>query len=55
MIAKLDYHVWELACRQLHIWKNEGFEERSVSVNISAKDFYLADLYESITGLVERY
>ncbi len=55
MIAKLDYHVWELACRQLHIWKNEGYEERSVSVNISAKDFYLADLYESITGLVERY
>lgn len=55
MIAKLDYHVWELACRQLYIWKNEGFEERSVSVNISAKDFYLSDLYESITGLVERY
>ncbi len=55
MIAKLDYHVWELACRQLHIWKNEGYGERSVSVNISAKDFYLADLYESITGLVERY
>lgn len=55
MIAKLDYQVWELACRQLYIWKNEGFEERSISVNISAKDFYLSDLYESITGLVERY
>lgn len=55
MIAKLDYHVWELACRQLYIWKNEGYENRSISVNISAKDFYLADLYESITGLVERY
>lgn len=55
MIAKLDYHVWELACRQLYIWKAEGYQERSISVNISAKDFYLADLYESITGLVERY
>ena len=55
MIAKLDYQVWELACRQLYIWKNEGFEERSISVNISAKDFYLSDLYDSITGLVERY
>ena len=55
MIAKLDYHVWELACRQLHIWKNEGYGDRSISVNISAKDFYLADLFESITGLVERY
>ena len=55
MIAKLDYHVWELACRQLHIWKNEGYGNRSISVNISAKDFYLADLYESITGMVEKY
>lgn len=55
MIARLDYQAWELACRQLYIWKNEGFGERSISVNISAKDFYLADLYDSITGLVERY
>lgn len=55
MIAKLDYHVWELACRQLATWKEEGNEERTLSVNISAKDFYLSDLYESITGLVDKY
>ncbi len=55
MIAKLDYYVWELACRQLAKWKEEGHAERSISVNISAKDFYLSDLYESITSLVEKY
>ena len=55
MIAKLDYYVWELACRQLRKWKEEGHVERSISVNISAKDFYLTDLFESITGLVEKY
>lgn len=55
MIAKLDYYVWELACKQLAKWKEAGHEERSISVNISAKDFYLTDLYESITGLVEKY
>ena len=55
MIAKLDFYVWELACRQLKLWQAEGHEERSLSVNISAKDFYLTDLYESITGLVEKY
>ncbi len=55
MIAKLDYYVWELACRQLAKWKREGFGNRSISVNISAKDFYLTDLYESIVGLVEKY
>jgi diguanylate cyclase (GGDEF)-like protein len=55
MITKMDYHVWELACRQLAKWKAEGKEERSLSINISAKNFYLSDLYERITGLVERY
>lgn len=55
MIAKLDYYVWELACRQLRRWKELGYTERSISVNISAKDFYMSDLYESITGLVEKY
>lgn len=55
MIAKLDYYVWELACKQLYAWQELGYMERSISVNISAKDFYLADLYESITGLVEKY
>ena len=55
MIAKLDYYVWELACRQLSYWKEMGLFNRSIAVNISAKDFYLSDLYESITGLVEKY
>ncbi len=55
MITKMDYHVWELACRQLAKWKQEGKGDRSLSINISAKNFYLTDLYERITGLVEKY
>lgn len=55
MIADLDYLVWELACKQLSIWKKEGKGERSISINISPKDFYLSDLYENITGLVDKY
>lgn len=55
MITKLDYHVWELACKQLAKWKAQGKTERSLSINISAKNFYLMDLYEKITGLVEKY
>lgn len=55
MIDRLDYHVWELACRQLAEWKEQGHAERSISVNISVKDFYLMDLYKRITGLVEKY
>ena len=55
MISKLDYYVWEEACKVLRRWKNEGHMERSISVNISAKDFYLTDLYHNIVGLVEKY
>ncbi len=55
MITKLDYHVWELACRQLAKWTDEGYPERTLSINISAKNFYLVDLYERIVGLVEKY
>ncbi len=55
MITKMDYHVWKLACRQLAKWSQEGHEDRSLSINISAKNFYLTDLYERITGLVEEY
>lgn len=55
MIAKVDCYVWELACRQLAKWRDQGHEERSISVNISAKDFYLLDLYQCITDLVEKY
>lgn len=55
MINELDYYVWEKACKQLDEWKKKGKEEYSISVNISAKDFYLSDIYENIVGLVEKY
>lgn len=55
MIADLDCYVWELACKQLKKWEDEGYGDRSISVNISAKDFYLADVYKSITSLINKY
>lgn len=55
MIVKLDRHVWELACRQLRKWKDAGFAERYISVNISPKDFFFVDIYKEFTTLVGRY
>lgn len=55
LITKLDMYVWELACKQLQQWKQEGKPGRSISVNISNKDFYYIDLYEVFTGLVKKY
>lgn len=55
MISRLDYYVWEEVCKILKGWKDEGNFDRTVSVNISAKDFYLTDLYSNVVGLVEKY
>lgn len=55
LIVKLDLHVWELACRQLQKWKEEGFTDRYLSVNISPKDFFFVDIYKEFNTLVQRY
>lgn len=55
MIIRLDLHVWELACRQLREWKDKGFSDRYLSVNISPKDFFFVDIYKEFTTLVERF
>ena len=55
MIAKLDRHIWELACRQLRRWEDEGRKDLYISVNISPKDFYYMDVYQTLVGLAEQY
>ena len=55
LIQKLDQYIWELAVRQLAAWKGTENENLSISVNMSAKDFYSIDIYRVLTELVERY
>ena len=55
IIYKLDQHIWELACRQLRMWKDQGHSDMYISVNISPRDFYYLDIYKVMVGLVEKY
>lgn len=55
LIAKVDRHVWELACRTLKKWKDKGKENYYISVNISPVDFHYMDIYETFVELVKRY
>ncbi|MCR5725070.1 MAG: EAL domain-containing protein [Treponema sp.] len=55
MIVKLDYFMWESACKILKKWSLNGKGNFYLSVNISPKDFYFIDVYETIIGLVEKY
>ncbi|MCI6791218.1 MAG: EAL domain-containing protein [Lachnobacterium sp.] len=54
-IVRLDRYIWELACQKLREWTDEGREDMYLSVNISPKDFYFIDIYETFTSLVEQY
>ena len=46
--------MWEKAAAKLKEWKELGKEQYHISVNISTKDFYLVDVYETFVDIVER-
>lgn len=54
-ITRLDAYIWELACRQLKLWKEQGRENLHISVNISPKDFYFINVFDTVKSLVEKY
>ena len=55
LIHKLDRYMWELAVKQLSTWKTTDRCNLTLSVNVSAKDFYSVDVAEEMTELVEKY
>ena len=55
LIHKLDMHMWELAVKQLSLWKGTEKQDLTISVNVSAKDFYSIDVARVMTELVEKY
>lgn len=55
LIYRLDMFVWELAVQKLAEWQKDGRSDLYISVNISTKDFYYMNVYETITKLVEKY
>ena len=55
LIYRLDRFVWEEAAKKLYEWNERGFQNQTVSVNISQKDIYYIDVYKTFTELVEKY
>ncbi|MBR2762079.1 MAG: EAL domain-containing protein [Solobacterium sp.] len=54
LIQKLDVRMWELAVKHLSEWKKET-RNLTISVNMSAIDFYSIDVYKALTELIEQY
>ena len=55
LIYKLDMYIWELAVKQLSLWKGTAKQNLTISVNVSAKDFYSIDVVKVLTELVDKY
>ena len=55
LIYRLDQFIWEEAAKKLSEWKKQGFTDRHISVNISAKDFFYVDIYQTFVNLVNKY
>ncbi|MEG0996045.1 MAG: EAL domain-containing protein, partial [Clostridia bacterium] len=54
-ITKLDYYVWEQACKCLQSWIKRGFSPYPISVNISRVNIYNPNLVDMLLELVNRY
>ena len=55
LIFRLDRFVWEEAARLLHAWKGTDKEDQYISVNISAKDIYYLDVFETFREFKDKY
>ena len=55
LIHRLDQYVWEEAAAILKSWQGTEKEGLTISVNISVNDMLHLDIFETMTGIVEKY
>ncbi|MGM9568100.1 MAG: EAL domain-containing protein [Clostridia bacterium] len=54
-ISRLDEYVWEKVCAELKRWRELGYPEIPVSVNVSRADIYHMNLVDTLTRLTVAY
>lgn len=54
-ISDLDHYVWELVCKQIRSWLDNGIEPVAVSINVSRIDMLSMNVVEVLNGLVRKY
>ena len=47
--------MWEQTCKKLQQWRQEGYPDIAVSVNVSRADVYQEDLPATMSSLVAQY
>ncbi|MBR5485175.1 MAG: bifunctional diguanylate cyclase/phosphodiesterase [Oscillospiraceae bacterium] len=54
-ILRLDEYMWELACRLIRKWMDQGRSPVPISVNVSRVHLYDENLCDKLVNLVKRY
>lgn len=55
LIVPIGTWVIEEACRQLRIWRDAGWLDLQVAVNVSERQFYSGDLLDIVTAALTRH
>lgn len=54
-ITKIDRFIWEEACKKLKEWSDNGYDNLSISVNVSRINLYNNNLADILLELVKKY
>lgn len=54
-IIKVDYFIWEQACKTIRGWIDNGIEPIPISVNMSRKHLYNNDFISVLNHLIDKY
>lgn len=54
-ISKLDFYVWEKACKYLRSWIDSGLTPYPISVNVSRVNMYNPKIVDIIKGIADKY
>lgn len=54
-IARLDEYVWEHTGAQMQVWREKGYPQIPVSVNVSRADLYHVSLADTLVKVTHKY
>lgn len=54
-IIKVDYYIWEEACKTIRNWMDNGIQPVPISVNVSRKHLFNGHFIAVLNSLIEKY
>ncbi len=54
-VSRLDYYMFEAACKMKDAWKGTPLEDMILSVNFSPVTFYIKDLKDRLLDIADKY